>query len=275
MFLEELREIKKNDWHLPKDLNPDVYALEIYPFLGDPDPELRDQLTLTLLCVLIQREKLYKNTCRALLEKCRKEGIFHRIEEPVGDEGVYKRSFALLLIAALVEDHNKAHRAWMSREIFVELVDDLMEYAEREHDLHGYRDQYGWAHTVAHLSDALAELAACRELDEEAAKEILTAIITKMNVADYAYIHGEDERMAHAATALVYHQRISLLDWERILEAEIHGPDMTLPGQLRLQMEHNMKNFLRSLLARIQRLGLDEKWTFPVISALRKYDVKY
>lgn len=273
-YLNELREIKSNDWNLPKELNADVYALEIYKFLADPDPELRDELTLTMIWMLIEREKLTKNTCRDLLEKSQNDGIFHQIGETEG-EGVYKRSFALLVIAALLEDHVKAHRAWMRKDRFMELFENLLSYAEKEQDFHGYTVEYGWAHTVAHLSDALSEMAACKELNENQAKQIFRTILDKMQIQDYVYIHGEDERMARATCALIQHQKIGLLDWEEILEERMTGVDDSLPGYLRLQKQQNSKTYLRSLVARIQRLGLDQKWTFPVISALRKYDVKY
>ncbi len=273
-YLEELRAIKKDDWNLPKTLKADEYALELYPFLGDPDPEMRDELALTMIWVLIDREKLTKNTCRDLLEWCQKDGIFHEIDQPRG-EGVYKRSFALLVIAALLEDHVKAHRSWMRKDKFMELVESLLAYAVKEQDFHGFTEEFGWAHTVAHFSDALSGLAACKELSEEQANRLFAAMLEKMQVANYGYIHGEDERMARATCGLIQHEQIGLLDWEEILESQVQGPDQTLPGYLRLQQEHNMKAYLRSLVARIQRLGLDQKWTFPVISALRKYDVKY
>lgn len=273
-YLQELRQIKEDDWKVPKHLKADEYALELYPFLGDPDPELRDELALTMIWVLIDREKLTKNTCRDLLERSLKDGIFHEIDDAEG-QGVFKRSFALLLISALLEDHIKAHRSWMRKDKFIELVENLLAYAEKEKDFHGYTEEFGWAHTVAHYSDALSGVAACKELNEDQAKKIFLAILEKMQVENYGYIHGEDERMARATCLLIKHEQMGLLAWEEILEANVKGPDRTLPGNLRLQQEHNMKAYLRSLVARIQRLGLDEKWTFPVISALRKYDVKY
>jgi hypothetical protein len=274
IWKEELQAIRANDWQLPKEVKANAYVLELYDLLGELDSELRDTLALSLVWTLIEREKLSKDTCRELLARSQSDGIFIRIEEVQGD-GVFKRSFALLVIAALVEDHVKAHRSWMRKDHFVELVENLIRYAKEEQDLRGYVEEYGWAHSTAHLSDAFAELAACKELSESQAKLIFHTILKKMAVQEYVYIHGEDERMAKAACALIKHQKIEFLDWEEILAEEMTGIDQSLPGHLRLQKQENAKIFLRSLVARIQRLGLDQKWTFPVISVLRNYDVKY
>lgn len=271
---EELQAIRADNWKLPREVKANDYALELYDLLGELDSELRDTLALSLIWTLIEREKLSKDICRELLDRSQKDGIFTRIEETQGD-GIFKRSFALLVIAALVEDHVKAHRSWMRKDRFVELVENLLRYAEEEHDLRGYVEEYGWAHSTAHLSDAFAELAACKELNETQSKLIFHAILRKMAVKEYVYIHGEDERMAKAACALIKHQKIGFLDWEEILVEEMTGIDDSLPGYLRIQKQENAKIFLRSLVARIQRVGLDEKWTFPVISVLRNYDVTY
>lgn len=271
---EELQAIRADNWQLPKGVKANDYALELYDLLGELDSELRDTLALSLIWTLIEREKLSKDVCRELLDRSQKDGIFTRIKEVEGN-GVFKRSFALLVIAALVEDHVKAHRSWMRKDRFVELVENLIRYAEEERDLRGYVEEYGWAHSTAHLSDVFAELAACKELNETQSKSIFHTILRKMAVKEYVYIHGEDERMAKAACALIKHQKIGFLDWEEILVEEMTGIDDSLPGYLRLQKQENAKIFLRSLVARIQRVGLDEKWTFPVISVLRNYDVTY
>lgn len=271
---EELQAIRANNWQLPSGVKANEYALELYDLLGELDFELRDHLALSLIWTLIEREKCSKDTCRELLSRSQNDGIFTRIEEVQGN-GVFKRSFALLVIAALVEDHVKAHRAWMRKDRFIELVENLLRYAEKEQDLRGYVKEYGWAHSMAHLADVFTELAACKELSGSQAKEIFHTILKKMAVKEYVYIHGEDERMAKAACALIKHQKIAFLEWEEILVEEMIGIDDSLPGYLRIQKQENAKIFLRSLVARIQRVGLDEKWTFPVISVLRNYDVTY
>ncbi len=271
---EELQAIRANDWQLPKEVKADAYALELYDLLGELDSELRDDLALSLITRLTEGEKLSKDTCRELLARSQRDGIFVHIEEAKGN-GIFKRSFALLVIAVLVEDHVKSHRAWMRKDRFIELVENLLQYAENEKDLRGYVKEYGWAHSAAHLADVFAELAACKELNESQSKQIFRAILRKMAIKEYVYIHGEDERMAKAACALIKHQKIGFLDWEEILVEEMTGIDQSLPGYLRLQKQENAKIFLRSLVARIQRVGLDQKWTFPVISVLRNYDVKY
>ena len=271
---EELQAIRENNWQLPKEMKADAYALELYDLLGELDSELRDDLALSLITRLTEGEKLSKDTCRELLARSQRDGIFDRIEEAEGN-GIFKRSFALLVIAILVEDHVKSHRAWMRKDRFIELIENLVRYAEEELDLRGYVKDSGWAHSTAHLADVFAELAACKELNESQTKQIFHASLKRMAVQDYVYIHGEDERMAKAACALVKHQKIQFLDWEEILVEEMTGIDDSLPGYLRVQKQENAKIFLRSLLARIQRLGLDEKWTFPVISVLRNYDVRY
>ncbi|BES63712.1 DUF2785 domain-containing protein [Gottschalkiaceae bacterium SANA] len=274
IWKEELQAIRANDWRLPRDVKADAYALALYDLLGELDSELRDDLALSLLARLTEGEKLSKDTCRELLARSQGDGIFVRIDEAQGD-GIFKRSFALLVIAILVEDHVKSHRAWMRKDRFIELVENLIRYAEEEHDLRGYVMEFGWAHSTAHLADVFAELAACKELNDDQSKQIFHAILKRMAVQDYVYIHGEDERMAKAACALIKQQKIEFLDWEEILVEEMTGIDDTLPGYLRVQKQENAKIFLRSLVARIQRVGLDQKWTFPVISVLRNYDVKY
>lgn len=274
-YLQELRAIKEDDWNLPKSLKADEYALELFEFLGDTDPELRDDLVLTMIWVLVDQEKVTKNTCRDLLARCMsKEGIWYRIDEE-DPLAVFRRSFSQLIIATLLKDHVKSHRAWMRKDIFVDLVDQLLEYGEREKDVRGYDLEFGWAHSTAHYADALNALAACRELSEKQGKQAFQTIIEKADIAEYGYIHGEDERLARAACALVKHEKITRIDWEETLLASLQGPKTELEPYLRLQNNSNVKSFLRSLSARLVRLGMDEKWNFPVQTVLHLYDYKY
>src|SRR6202030_3418494 len=101
-----LRSIANDHYQLPKDLDRIAFLHALLQNFATTDAELRDELTYMIFAhAIIDEEtaaRLPANQREALLLTCSdKEHLFYHIGE-AGSDGVFMRSFSLLIIAALL-----------------------------------------------------------------------------------------------------------------------------------------------------------------------------
>ena len=128
--------------------------------LGDPSPEIRDDLVFTSLARGIQEELFTQEQ-------------FHFISKTIiSDEGVEKeidkiglstldRSFRALIYANLLSaDANKQSIFYqgLKADIRYIILDQGLHYLLKEKDTTGFSSQYGWVHAFAHGADLLTEV---------------------------------------------------------------------------------------------------------------------
>jgi hypothetical protein len=114
----------------------------------------------------------------------------------------------------------------------------------------------GWAHSAAHYSDALDDLARCSEMGASDLREILYTLTSLLCRQDEVYCWGEDDRFATVILAILGRRLLSqeeLEEWihrlaETSLAVTVHPQKMILRS--------NIRNFLQSVYFRVL-------WEFP------------
>lgn len=239
--------IREDNYSVPDSRDPYKLSLEMMDFLGDPDPEFRDDLILSNLSNWIVGEILSKEEVKQLLfialdENHLFKGLGHQ------DDTVFCRTFSVLVIALAIYRHRTD--GFLTVTELKETLHKVLTFYHEDKDVRGYIDEKGWAHGAAHGADALDEIARCPELEKEDLLLILKAIHHKVSMSGYGYIHFEEERMITAVKAVLERDEIAqeqLSSWIRsfltIEKTGIYQDDMV--------MEFNIQTFLKSLYFRL------------------------
>lgn len=212
--------------------------------IGAVDYELRDKLIYSTLNRWAINGVLSPRQMKSLLKTCIDDRhLFYGIGERDTDS-VFTRTFSVLIIPlAFFADRKEK---FLSEHDVIDIKDKVIRYLELEKDLRGFVEGKGWAHSTAHASDALEDIARSEYIGHDALQEILAAIKHKICVDYYTYIHNEDDRMAVAALSVIKRSVLTnkeTADWIRSFgNIEKSG---TYPADLHLNM--NIRNFLRSL----------------------------
>ena len=166
--------------------------------LGDPSPEIRDNLVFTSLARGIQEELFTQEQ-------------FHFISETIiSDEGVEKeidkiglstldRSFRALIYANLLSaDANQQSIFYqgLKADIRYILLDQGLHYLLKEKDTTGFSSQYGWVHAVAHGADLLTEVVCHPEFPNKKVHEGLNILGQVFKRISIRFIDDEDWRLA-------------------------------------------------------------------------------
>ncbi len=252
-----LHTIADNRYQLPEDIDRFAFLQALLQNFDTTDAELRDELTYMILAhAIIDQEtadRLSAEQRESLLLTCIDDlHIFYRIGES-GTDSVFMRSFSLLIVAALLYTDAKLQQ--ISQEATRKTQAALLRYAREERDWRGYIKGKGWAHSVAHLSDALDEIAQNRymtQADREAVMHTLTYLATLPEPLCYE----EDDRLSFAAYRLVAPGMVDDAFLETWVESLFVRRTEEVPGLTEQDVAHwtqaaNAKNFLRSLYFRL------------------------
>ena len=239
--------IKGGNYLVPEGRNPYELSIEMMNYIGDTDPELRDDLILSNLSNWIVDGVLSKEEVKHLLFIALDE---QHLFKGMGnqDDTVFCRTFSALVVALAVYRHRTD--AFLTETQLKEILQKVLTFYHEDKDVRGYIDEKGWAHGAAHGADALDELARCSEIMEEDLLLILNSIYHKVIMVGYGYIHFEEERMITAVKAVLERKMIpqeKLISWIRsFLTTEKTGAN-----QEDLVMEFNLQVFLKSLYFRL------------------------
>src|SRR5262249_46542229 len=175
-------------------------ARELTTNLGSPDPELRDDLSFSILTSWIYQKKLLSPADLRPMVATLEGNLVRGIGETDGD-GVLLRSFSALTLSVIAARENET--PFLSQGEYGQLVDAALTYFHDERDLRGYDPQRGWIHSAAHTSDLLKFLARNPKLTARDQARMLPALIVKNKDAPVTFTNGEDERMARVAVSIV------------------------------------------------------------------------
>ncbi len=252
-----LRSIANNHYQLPEEIDLFAFLLALLPNFATTDAELRDELTYMILAhAIIDNEtagRLPANQREALLLTCiDHEHLFYHIGDASSDS-VFMRSFSLLIIAALL--YADARLQQISQEATRKTQTALLRYAREERDWRGYIKGKGWAHSVAHLMDALDEIAQNRYMslpDREAVMHIIVHLATLPEPLCYE----EDDRQSFAAYRVIAAGMVDNAYLEPWVESFFVTRTEEAPGGTEQDVTSwvraaNAKNFLRSLYFRL------------------------
>jgi len=253
-----LQQVKKNDYAVPDGTDVDSVIDDMLKYIGHTDGELRDKLIYSTIMEwgeykgLISADKMKQmlNTCLSGTH------LFYGIGEN-GTDSVFTRSFSALVLSVAFCMHYE--NPFLAAEDVRVTKEAVLKYIGLEKDYRGYVDSKGWAHAIAHIADALANIAGC-EVDDEVAigsdgtGDILAAVKALVCNKEYVYSAEEDERLVEPVMVAIYTEMLTtqgLLAWvDGFNMADKEYWKGTMPGDYYLHV--NRKNFMRSLYFRLQ-----------------------
>lgn len=269
LLKEKLIQIKQEQYQVPKSMNPFEIAIEMMNYIGDVDPELRDDLIYATFAHWVNEgvfnEKRLK---KLLLISLDEQHLFYGIGEKNTDS-VFTRSFSVLLIPLVMSADRK--NPFLSQEDVLMIKNKLVRYIVLEQDVRGYVGDEGWAHAVAHSADAFEDIAQSPFIRDIDLIDMLDAIQSKIFVNDHIYINEEDERNVTAV--------ISILNREVLKDQDVHHwiqsfGNRKLIGKRQEDdiLNKNIKCFLRSLYFRIIEQPQLNIFMVSIVSALQSLE---
>ena len=254
MQATELKEVLmkiKNGERAWEQENKDVIVRSMVEHIGSVDSELRDKLIYTLFYRLIIEENLVEHELlQELLEFCLDKLLFKGIGDKDTDT-VFTRSFTTLLIALILHRDNEDN--FLSQEKVYNIKNQLLDYINQENDLRGYVPIKGWAHSIAHVSDAIDELVKSTKLDRRYYIEILTLLWNKIYVSTSVYVHDEDERILFPILEMLTNG-LAQVEIEALLEqlpASLKSQKELLEEEAYWLLYFNCKTFLKTFYMKI------------------------
>ncbi|UNV67937.1 DUF2785 domain-containing protein [Streptococcus oralis] len=166
--------------------------------LGDPSPEIRDELVFTSLARGIQEELFSLEQFQFISEEVSSdEGLYKEIDS----RGVsaFKRSFSALIYANLLSaDANQQSVFYqgLKGEIRNVLLNQGLYYLKKEKDTTGFSSQYGWVHAFAHGADLLTEVVCHPDFPKNRDYEVFDVLGQLFKRITIRFTNDEDWRLA-------------------------------------------------------------------------------
>ncbi len=194
------QEIIQNDYAIPDGHSLRELTTELFSYLGNTDPDLRDEIGYIVYANWLEMG-LYS---QADIEKHIIE-LLTNLEKGIGEtetDSVFLRSFSVLFLAEIIHNDNKAPK--LDKAKIDEILEKGLWYLAAEKDPRGYVQSKGWAHALAHTADLMRVLAENQHTGLVEHKQILNGIAEKLiNASDWVYVHGEDDRLSAAVLAIL------------------------------------------------------------------------
>lgn len=166
--------------------------------LGDPSPEIRDDLVFTSLARGIQEELFTQEQFHFIAETISSnEGVEKEIDK-IG-LSTLERSFKALVYANLLSADANPQSIFYQRlkvDIRYILLDQGLHYLEKEKDTTGFSSQYGWVHAFAHGADLLTEVVCHPDFPNKKVYEGLDILGQVFKRISIRFIDDEEWRLA-------------------------------------------------------------------------------
>ncbi|MGE7694598.1 DUF2785 domain-containing protein [Lysinibacillus sp. NPDC094177] len=214
--------------------------------IGSLNSELRDNLIYGSFYELIREKNLLEHSLLTeLLEECLNNLLCKGIEESESDL-VFTRTFTSLLIALILFRDNTDD--FLSQQKIADCKDKVLAYLAAEKDVRGYVPVKGWAHSVAHMADAIDELVKNPKLNKASYSEIVIALWNAISQENYAFIHNEDERILVPIFTMLEHglEEQVIIKLLQELPAFLRGKREQLDVQHHRILLFNCKSFVKS-----------------------------
>ena len=191
---------------VPADRPLGDLTAELTTMLGSADPYVRDEIAYPTLATWVS-EGVYDDLLEGLGDGMA-AGLLVGIGES-GTDSVFRRSFSALVLAECVGRGGEHHL--VAEEALIRWGDRLAGWLVRERDLRGFVPGKGWAHAVAHGADAIGALAGVDALGRLELTVLLDVIADRLlTPTDARFLHGEDDRLASAAMAVLRRDLVEL-----------------------------------------------------------------
>ncbi len=263
---ERLQQIADNDYEWPEDDNAKNYLESLCHYIGDTDPVLRDDLVYPILGDLVQNETLMpaEEAASLLMTLVGENYLGHGLGLEL-DDSVFKRTFSALIIACLID--RDVENPYLTDEQRHTAGTCLLHAFIAEQDIRNYVPEKGWAHSLAHYSDAIGCLLNHDSMAEQFLHPVMVALATKLSAKQGVWSGAEDERWVTAlATPLFANQFLpetTVLDWFGQMGSALEN----VKGPSRNEISINNRQFLRSLYFRGLKHFPEHPFLEPLLQA--------
>jgi len=244
--------------------------------IGSVDPELRDTLIFNSFGKLILEDYLTISQMKHILDVCF-NNLFFDIGQQVSDS-VFTRSFSALVMALILEKDRE--KRFLPDDIATELIDGSMKYLQLEKDIRGYVEGKGWAHSIAHGADLLAEAIRHPCFKIQLSSECLETIklcLFKDNPDELPNVDDEEERLIFAVEALMEKgMTYSDIDiWTLAISDELKELAETEGYSIEFfRKKTNVVNFLRAFYFRLLYKNDDFKLRENIVNILQHWHIQ-
>ncbi|WP_110208735.1 DUF2785 domain-containing protein [Nocardioides daejeonensis] len=236
-------EVRASGLRVPPDRPLDDLTAELTAMLGSTDPGRRDRTAYEVLAGWISRG-VYDDLLPGL-----GDGMAAGLERGLGEVGtdsVFRRSYSALVLTECIERDNRTGALTADR--ILTWGDRLAGWFLGERDLRGFVPGKGWAHALAHGSDAIGAIADSPHLDLAELTVLLDVLGERVVLPTGMVIEaGEPDRLAAATLRILRRDLVPLELFEpwtqRIAEAATPAYDDENPYPLTLLPQA----FLRAL----------------------------
>ena len=166
--------------------------------LGDPSPEIRDELVFTSLARGIQEELFSLEQFQFISEEVSSdEGLYKEIDSR--GFSALKRSFRALIYANLLSADGNEHSLFykgLKTDIRNAMLSQGLYYLKKEKDTTGFSSQYGWVHAFAHGADLLTEVVCHPDFPKNRDYEVFDVLGQLFKRIPIRFTNDEDWRLA-------------------------------------------------------------------------------
>ncbi|HEV1221272.1 TPA: DUF2785 domain-containing protein [Streptococcus pneumoniae] len=166
--------------------------------LGDPSPEIRDDLVFTSFARGIQEELFTQEQFHFIAEGVSSDGGLDKEIDKIGLPTL-ERSFRALIYATLLSDDANQQSVFY-QELNAGFRNDLsnqgLHYLSKEKDTTGFSSQYGWVHSFAHGADLLTEVICHPEFPKNRVHEVFDILGQLFKRISIRFTDDEDWRLA-------------------------------------------------------------------------------
>ena len=268
-------ELMQNEYETPDDHSLDELTTELFSYLGNTDPDLRDDIGYIVYANWLEMGKYSQAEITDHIQT-----LLRNLEFGVGEketDTVFLRSFSALFLAEIIHDDNKDPQ--IDKGQIQVILKKCLAYLKAEQDPRGYVTDKGWAHALAHTADLMRVLARNEQTGLLEHKQMLSSIAEKLvSASDWVYVHGEDDRLSAATLSILQQDLLPISAIKKWLAS------FTTPNWKGAWTKEestcaffNVRNFLRSLYLQIatedelsKKVNL-EKLILETIQNLRPY----
>ncbi len=256
-----LRSIIDDNYRIPAGSDAFDHTEDLMAALGSTDADLREGS----LDVLWQWGQRVHFSDEQLIEIG--ERMAANLSIGLGEAGtdtVFLRAFSSLVLAMVVFVNQlcelgciEGRVAFLDEARVLRWFDGSLACLAGEEDLRGWIDTAGWAHSIAHMADALCGFARSRYLGAGHLERLLIAIADRLRrPVESPFVFNEDERLSQTAIAVLLRNDLSADTLRRWLDRLARRPDDGDWGRVVVltgcdsglnNARLNVRSFLRSL----------------------------
>ena len=191
--------------------------------IGDPSPEIRDELVFTSLARGIQEELFTKEQFQFISEVFSADGGLDKEIDMVGLPTL-DRSFRALIYANLLSADGNQHSLYyqvLKTDIRNTMLDQGLHYLEKEKDTTGFSSQYGWVHAFAHGADLLTEVVCHPDFPKTRVHEVFEILGQLFKRISIRFIDDEEWRLARVLYEPILQGKVeqaTLASWIKSLD---------------------------------------------------------